>query len=57
MAFVVRENDETCDEVIKLIDKLDSDRDKIREMEAASNMMAPINAAEIIYDTIMETYK
>lgn len=56
-AFVVRENDETCDEVIKLIDKLDSDRDKIREMEAASNMMAPINAAEIIYDTIMETYK
>lgn len=56
-AFVVRENEATCDDVLKIIDELDSDREKILSMEMKSHSIAPIKAAEIIYDTIMETYK
>ncbi|MBQ6389366.1 MAG: undecaprenyldiphospho-muramoylpentapeptide beta-N-acetylglucosaminyltransferase [Mogibacterium sp.] len=56
-AFIVRESDRTADDVMRIIRELDADRDHIREMEAASRSAAPDNAADIIYNTIMETYR
>lgn len=56
-ACIVRENENTCKEVIKRVEDLDNNRENIRKMEKASLSIAPINAADIIYDKIMETYK
>lgn len=56
-AFVVRESESTCEEVVKIVEDLDFDRDKIRKMEKASLSIAPVNAVDIIYDNIMETYR
>lgn len=56
-AFIVRESDTTTEEVLSIIEDLDYDRERIRQMESASRRVAPVSAADIIYNTIMETYK
>ncbi len=56
-AIIVRENENTAKSVLEEVVKLDNNRDKLREMEAASSKLAPTEAADIIYNTIMETYR
>lgn len=56
-AIIVRENEDTAKTVLEEVIKLDGNRNKIREMETASAKLAPTEAADIIYNTIMETYK
>ena len=56
-AFIVREDENTVQEVLQIIADLDGDRDQIRQMEAASRSVAPVHASDIICDTIMETYR
>jgi UDP-N-acetylglucosamine--N-acetylmuramyl-(pentapeptide) pyrophosphoryl-undecaprenol N-acetylglucosamine transferase len=56
-AFIVREDENTVRDVMRIIRSLDSDRDQIKQMEAASRSVAPVDAADIICDTIMETYR
>ena len=56
-AFIVREGGDTAGEVLNIIDSLDRDRDQIRAMEEASLSAAPVRAADIIVDTILETYR
>lgn len=56
-AFIVRETDYTTRDVMRIIRELDGDREQIRDMEAASREVAPVDATEIIYNTIMKTYK
>ncbi|MBQ6455828.1 MAG: undecaprenyldiphospho-muramoylpentapeptide beta-N-acetylglucosaminyltransferase [Mogibacterium sp.] len=56
-AFIVREGGDTAGEVLQIIEALDEDRDQIRSMEEASLKAAPVHAADIIVDTIMETYR
>ena len=56
-AFIVRESDNTAGEVLQIIRDLDADREKLRAMEKASRSVAPVDAADIIYNTIMETYR
>ncbi len=55
--FIVRESDNTPLDVCRIVEELDADRDRIDAMEAASRSVAPVNATDIIYDVIMETYK
>jgi IMP dehydrogenase len=47
----------TLRDVMRIIDSLDRDRDQIRRMEEASRSVAPVDAADIICNTIMETYR
>ena len=54
-AFIVREDDNTIRDVMRIVDSLDADRDQIRSMEEASLSAAPVHAADIICDAIMET--
>lgn len=56
-AIIVREDDNTADTVMKEIRELVSDRNRISAMEKASAALAPVSAADIIYNTIMETYR
>ena len=56
-AFIVRESESAVHDVMSIIDSLDKDREQLREMEQASRSVAPVNATDIIYDTIMETYR
>lgn len=56
-AVIFRENDSTRDNVLAKIKELDADRDSIRAMEKASLAIAPTEAVDIIYRTVMETYK
>ena len=56
-AIIVRENEDTARTVLEEVVKLDGNRDTIRKMEATSMELAPTEAANIIYNTIMETYK
>lgn len=55
-AFIVRESENTVSEVIEKLDELVSDRELIEKMGKASFEIAPVNATDIIYDKIMETY-
>jgi len=55
-ALIVREDGNTEQKVLGLIEELDTDRSIIRNMERASLSIAPLDAADIIYKTIMETY-
>jgi hypothetical protein len=36
---------------------LDADREKLEAMKKASLSIAPTEAADIIYDTVVETYR
>lgn len=56
-AIIVRENENTAAQVIEEILKLDADRGKLKDMETASAALAPVDAADIIYNRIMETYR
>ena len=56
-AIIVRENEDTAKVVLEEVIKLDNDRDRVKQMEAESSKLAPTEAADIIYNTIMETYK
>jgi UDP-N-acetylglucosamine--N-acetylmuramyl-(pentapeptide) pyrophosphoryl-undecaprenol N-acetylglucosamine transferase len=56
-AFIVRENDNTVPDVMRIIESLDADREQLRQMEKASRSVAPVHATDIICDTIMETYR
>jgi UDP-N-acetylglucosamine--N-acetylmuramyl-(pentapeptide) pyrophosphoryl-undecaprenol N-acetylglucosamine transferase len=56
-AVIVRDNSETAEKVMTLVKELDADRDEIRRMEKASLSVAPVNATDIIYKTVMETYR
>lgn len=55
-AFIVRENENTVRDVLRIVDSLDRDRQQIAKMEEASRSVAPVHATDIICDTIMETY-
>ena len=59
-AFIVREDNGAEDAVYQIsdiIDKLRSDDELMQKMAAASKSAAPLRATEIIYETIMDTYK
>lgn len=56
-AFIVRENENTVRDVMRILDSLDRDREQLRQMEKASLKVAPVKATDIICDTIMETYR
>ena len=56
-AIIVREDDNTAQNVMREITKLDADRDRLKTMEKASAALAPVDAADIIYNRIMETYR
>lgn len=56
-AVIVRENNDTAKTVLKEIVQLTGDRECLTRMEKASSALAPTEAADIIYRTIMETYK
>lgn len=55
-AFIVRENENTVRDVMRIVRSLDNDREQIRRMEEASRSVAPVHATDIICDTITETY-
>jgi UDP-N-acetylglucosamine--N-acetylmuramyl-(pentapeptide) pyrophosphoryl-undecaprenol N-acetylglucosamine transferase len=56
-AFIVRETHKTTEDVLRIIRSLDADREQIVSMEEASRSIAPVDATDIIYNTIMETYR
>lgn len=56
-AFIVREGENTVRDCMRILDSLDHDRDQLRAMEEASRSVAPVDAADIIVDTILETYR
>jgi len=57
-AFIVREDngaEALVSEIKDIIKTLGNDREEIIRMGEASHSLAPVNATDIIYDTIMET--
>ena len=56
-AFIVRESEYTARDVMRIIRELETDREQIREMEIASREVAPVDAVDIICNTIIDTYK
>ena len=56
-AIIVRENSETTEKVMDAVRMLDADREKLEAMKKASLSIAPTEAADIIYDTVVETYR
>jgi UDP-N-acetylglucosamine--N-acetylmuramyl-(pentapeptide) pyrophosphoryl-undecaprenol N-acetylglucosamine transferase len=57
-AFIVREDngaEALVREIKNIIESLGNDREEIIRMGEASHTLAPVNATDIIYDTIMET--
>ena len=54
-AFIVREGSDTAGKVLALVRELDADRGKLSRMKEASRSVAPVDATDIIYRTIMET--
>lgn len=58
-AYIVREDktaDEVAGEVREIVHNLSQDRETLQSMEEASGKLAPVNASEIIYNTIMEDF-
>lgn len=56
-AIIVRENEQTAAKVLEEMVKLVNDKDAMEKMKKASLTVAPYEAADIIYNTIMETYR
>ena len=56
-AFIVRETENTTRDVMRIVAELDRDREQLRKMEEASRSVAPVEAADIICDAILKTYK
>lgn len=58
-AFIVREDkgaEEVAEEVKAIVQNLSEDRETQRSMEEAAAKLAPVNAADIIFNTIMEDF-
>ena len=59
-AVIVRESDDadqTAASVLSIVRSLEKDRDEIERMAEASRSIAPTEAADIIYRTIMDSYR
>jgi len=56
-AVIVREEEGVTERVLMTVRELDSERDTIRQMSEASRSVAPTEATDIIYRTVMETYR
>jgi UDP-N-acetylglucosamine--N-acetylmuramyl-(pentapeptide) pyrophosphoryl-undecaprenol N-acetylglucosamine transferase len=56
-AYIVRDDDNTVNDVMNILKSLDADRSQLLQMETASRSVAPVDAADIIVNTILETYK
>ena len=56
-AVIVRENAGTADKVMEEVRKLDADRSRLEQMKKASRSIAPVDATDIIYDTVMKTFR
>ena len=56
-AFIVREDDGVSERVLTIVRELDMDRDEIKKMSEFSSAVAPTEATDIIYRTVMETYR
>lgn len=56
-AIIVREGDGITEKVLSIVKELDADRDVIETMSEASRSVAPVDATDIIYKTVMETYR
>lgn len=56
-AIIVRESEDITDRVLAIVKELDSDREVIGKMAEASRKAAPKEATDIIYNTVMETYR
>lgn len=55
-AYIVRENENTTRDVLRIVSALDKDREEIRRMEEASRKVAPTAATDIIYNTIISDF-
>ena len=55
--MIVREDGDTAGRVLSIVRELDGDRDAIRRMSELSSSVAPVHATDIIYKTVMETYR
>ena len=59
-AFIVREDngaEATVDQISDIIEKLRGDRSLMDKMSDAAKSKAPVNATDIIYEAVMDTYK
>ena len=56
-AIIVRENEHTAEEVLEAVKIIAGDKETLTKMGEASAKIAPTEATNIIYQTIMETYK
>ena len=56
-AIIVRENEDTAKKVMDEIRRLDADREKLEAMKKASRSIAPVDATDIIYNTVVQTCK
>lgn len=55
-AIVLRESNKTQDEVLDIVKEIAANPEKLRTMGELSAKCAPVDAADIIYNKIMETY-
>lgn len=56
-AVIVRENADTAVKVMEELKKIDGDRSRLEAMKKASRSIAPVDATDIIYNTVMQTYR
>lgn len=56
-AVIVRENADTTAKVMDELRKIDADRSRLEAMKKASRSIAPVDATDIIYNTVMQTYR
>ena len=56
-AIIVMENADTADRVMEELRRIDADRDRLEAMKKASRSIAPEDAVDIIYNTVVKTCK
>lgn len=56
-AIIIRENAGTAAKVMEELRKLDADRSRLEARKNASRSIAPVDATDIIYNTVMQTYR
>ena len=56
-AVIVREGEGITERILSIVKELDADRDTVAAMSEASRRIAPSEATDIIYRTVMETYR
>ncbi len=54
-AVIVREDADTADRVMEEVRSLDADRERLEAMKKASRSIAPVDATDIIYNTVVQT--